>query len=127
MLRMSFLTPYQMRSKLTLNIFNFCSVPSSVGSVSYEDARDVFVEDDPVANTALACVGRDTGCPPCIQQAVPEAYLLQFGSMLGEEPCTQVRKRTDMIWQSSLGASAARERFCSLSWADIPVLNPAPW
>lgn len=58
--------------------------------MSYEDAREVLLGDDPVSNTAVSSLGMDRGCPAGIQQIVPESFLLQFGSALGEQPCTEV-------------------------------------
>ena len=35
-------------------------------------------------------LGRDAGTPAAVRAAVPEAFLLQLGALLREEPCAQV-------------------------------------
>ena len=35
-------------------------------------------------------LGQDAGTPAVVREAVPEAFLLQLGALLREEPCTQV-------------------------------------
>ena len=35
-------------------------------------------------------LGQDAGTPAAVREAVPEAFLLQLGALLREEPCAQV-------------------------------------